>query len=158
MKDAAQENPSSPLTAWLFGALLLALYVPVVAQTSRRWFQAEQYAHGVFIFPLAALLLWCRRDAIRAAPRQTCGWGLLPLALGLLMQGIGHTLKIEFVAMLSLLPTLAGGILLLYGPTLWHTVRFPILFLGFAANLPGFVLDGLSHALQEISATGRRPA
>ena len=146
--------PRSLTAEWLFGALLLCLYIPVVAQTGRRWFMAEQYAHGVFIFPIVCGLLWLKRDAIHNAPRQPSAWGLLPLTVGLLAQTIGHLLKFEFLAMLSLLPTLAGIILLLHGPDLWRVVRFPILFMGFAANLPMPVLNGLSHGVQSLSATG----
>ncbi len=154
--DTEQIAPATrSLTAeWLFGALLLLLYLPVVVQTGRRWFMAEQYAHGIFIFPIVGGLLWLKRDAIRNASRQPSAWGLLPLTMGLLAQTVGHLLKFEFLAMLSLLPTLAGGILLLHGPHLWRVARFPVLFLGFAANLPMPVLNGLSHATQSLSATG----
>lgn len=151
--EKAAQHPRFSRLDWLFGALLFALYAPVVAQTARRWFMAEQYAHGVFIFPLVCGLLWVKREAIRDAPRQPSAWGLAPLALGLSAQAVSHALKIEFMGMLSLLPTLAGGIVLLHGPALWRIVRFPVLFLGFAANLPAPVLNGLSHAVQSASAT-----
>lgn len=39
----------------LFGAMLFVLYTPVVIETGRYWFLKEQYAHGIFIFPLVAL-------------------------------------------------------------------------------------------------------
>ena len=45
-----------------------------------------------------------------------------------------------------------------HGADLLRVVRFPILFLGFAANLPGAVLGAPSRWIQSVSATGATAA
>ena len=135
-------------------ALVVGVYSPVFLLTAGRWFFAEQYAHGCLIFPIAAALLWANRRQILAAEAKPCLWGFLPLTLGLLLETVGHTMIVQFIGMLSLVPTIAGLVLILHGIPLWRIVQFPVLFLGFAANLPHVVLDALSQWIQHATATG----
>jgi exosortase len=143
-----------PWSARFFVLAVLALYFPVLQITAVRWLSAEQYTHSLFVFPVSGLLLWMKRRELALASRHPSAWGLLPLFFGLLLQTVSHYLNIEFLGMLSLIPVLAGGVLLLHGDSLWRAVRFPVCFLGFAANLPGFILSGPSQCIQSISATG----
>lgn len=143
-----------PWSARIFAAVIAVLYWPVLQSAAGRWLSTEQYTHGVFIFPIAALLLYVKRRDIAACPRAPQGIGLVILGLGLLIQVCSHYLNFEFFSMLSLLPVLAGAVLLFHGRALWHVIRFPVLFLGFAANLPGSVLGGPSRWIQSVSATG----
>ncbi|HZT44231.1 MAG TPA: exosortase/archaeosortase family protein [Chthonomonadaceae bacterium] len=153
-KSAAIGIGQWPRTTQLFALALLLLYIPVVRDTARAWFTDENYAHGVFIFPITAFLIWTQRQAIRRAVPQPTMWGLALLAGGLLLEIAGYLVPIEFLAMVSLIPVLAGSILLLHGKALWKVVRFPVYFLFFAAPLPGFFLGKISVWIQGLSATG----
>lgn len=142
------------LIPWLIGLLTAAIYTPVTLQSAERWLSQEQYSHGLCIFPIVAALLFWKRKAIRVAPRSPSLLGAVPLVFGLTLQVCCHAFRLPFPEMLSLLPTISGLALLLHGPALWRVVRFPVLFLGFAGNLPGFVLDRLSAWVQRASADG----
>jgi exosortase len=143
-----------PWSARIFAVLLVVIYLPVLQTTAGRWLTTEQYTHGVFIFPISALILYVKRHEISAAARCPNAAGILVLSFGLLIQVVSHYLNFEFFSTLSLLPVIAGAVLLLHGAELWRVVRFPILFLGFAANLPGSVLGAPSRWIQSLSATG----
>ncbi len=133
---------------------LLLIYVPEVWATAAWWFGREQNAHGMFVFPIAIWLLWMQREQIlQAVPRPTA-WGLLPLALGLLMQIAGHLLDFKFLGMVSLIPVIAGCVLFWHGPNLWRVVQFPVCFLFFAAKIPVAWLNAPAAWVQHCSVVG----
>lgn len=147
-----------PWSAYLFAVVVVFLYVPVLIAAGTRWLNTEQYTHGVFIFPISLAILYVKQREIFACAKNPHAAGIVVLAFGLLMQVVSHYLNFEFFSMLSLIPVLAGGILIFHGVDLWRVVRFPILFLGFAANLPGVVLGAPSRWIQSVSATGAATA
>lgn len=141
-------------TACLCALLLTFLYAPTVYSTGYRAYRYEQYQQNLLILPVVIVLLWLRRTEIKAARPFPVLWGMLPMCMGVCLQILSQRFHSVFTGMLSLLPVLAGIILLLHGPELWRIVRFPVLFLGFAANLPSFLLDPLSHRIQNLSTIG----
>lgn len=138
---------------WLAGGLLLALYAPVVAEAAHIWFTDEYSAHGVFVPFMAALLLYWKRGELARAERRPQLWGLALLLPGLLLEMVSWYAQIRFFAMLSLVPTLLGLTLLLAGNEVTRLLRFPILFLAFAAPLPFWLVQPVSFPIQNLSAS-----
>lgn len=143
-----------PGTAWIFLAGVAALYAPTLAGAVNAWMKNDNYAHGFFVFPLVVFILWLQKDEIRRAPKRPEIWGLIPLAVGVILQTSSYLLGIKYFGMLSLVPTLIGGILLLHGRQLWKVVHFPIWFLFFAAPLPNVVLGHVTGWIQDVSTIG----
>jgi len=143
-----------PYSGWLCGIAIILLYLPVLMETSRYWFQNDNFAHGIFIFPLSAALLWLQRDQIAAAKRAPVAGGLLVLAMGLAMGAGSYLLHIKFVGIWSLIPVLAGTLLVLHGKELWMVARFPVCFLFWAGPLPAAVYGPISAWIQTISTRG----
>lgn len=143
-----------PRSAWLFLFGVVLLYAPLLVGAVGQWITNDNYAHGFFVFPLAALTVWLRRDAIRLAPRRPTAWGFVPLTLGLAMEAAGSLLQLKFIGMWSLIPTLAGGILLLHGPRLWSATQFSVWFLLFAAPIPNPWLELVTKRVQTLSTDG----
>jgi exosortase len=148
---------SAAWAKWLplvFAAGVLALYAPTLAVAAHEWMINDNYAHGIFIFPLCAFLLWLRRDELRQVERRPTAWGLLPLMAGLIGQCLSYTLQIKYIGMWSLALTLTGGVLVLYGPPMLPFVRFAILFSLLAYPLPHSVLNGMTIKIQAASTAG----
>lgn len=133
---------------------ILALFIPVVWEAGQLWIAYDTNAHGFIILPLSACLLWIQRDAIKRARVQPTAWGFVPLAIGLILETISYLLRIRFVAMLALVPVLAGLILILHGKNLWRVAQFPVCFLALAAPVPGILLGPIINWIQRISSTG----
>jgi len=143
-----------PRVAWLFWLGVALLYAPVIAETVPLWFTDDNYSHGAFIFPVSVFVLYMQRKQIRETALKPTAWGLLPLALGLLIQSGTYLLRIRYVGMWSIVLTLAGGILLLYGKEMWRITRFAVVFLVFAAPLPYRIIDPPSKWIRSASTTG----
>jgi len=146
----------APLAVKLLVLVLIALYVPVVGEAARIRFKDENQAHGVFILPIVAFLLWVLRADIRAAaaePKPTV-WGVWLLAFGLLLLTASWLLGIKWFPMLSMIPVIAGAVLALHGRALWRVVAFPVCFLFFAAPLPDIITLPISTQIQSASTDG----
>ncbi len=146
--------PSARWPGLLFALGVLALYTPTLIDAGQQWMINDNYAHGVFIFPLCAFLLWLRRDDIRSAPVQPSVWGLPLLVAGVLLQSASYLLQIKYIGMWSLALTLAGGVLMLFGPQMLRIVRFAIVFSLLANPLPHSLLSGMTVWIQNASTVG----
>ena len=143
-----------PGAMYAFLAGVALVYAPIIWDAAHQWMTNDNYAHGIFIFPVSLFLLWMRKDQIQAAERWPQAWGLLLIAAGLVGAMASYLLQIKYIGMWSLLPTLAGGILALHGPQLWKTVQFSVWFLLFAAPIPNSFLGPLTGQIQWWSTTG----
>jgi exosortase len=139
---------------WVFAVGVLALYAPTLIDAAHQWMTNDNYAHGIFVFPLCAFILWLRRDDLRQVRPQPSAWGLLPLLVGLVLQCLSYTLQIKYIGMWSLAITLTGGVLLLYGFPMLPYVRFALLFSLLAAPLPHFLLNSITTWIQSASTQG----
>jgi exosortase len=155
--EAGAAASSAAWSRWLplvFAAGVLALYAPTLAVAAHEWMINDNYAHGIFIFPLCAFLLWLRRDELRRVERRPSAWGLLPLTVGLIVQCLSYVLQIKYIGMWSLALTLTGGVLVVYGSAMLPLVRFVILFSLLAYPLPHSVLNGMTTRIQSASTEG----
>lgn len=135
----------------LLAGALFVLYAPVFVETAHIWFTDAYAAHGFLIPFLTGLLVWWRRHEIAAAPRGFNAWGWALLLGGLLLEMIAWYARIRVFAMLSLVPVLLGVSLLLGGSRRTRILLFPLLFLGFAAPLPTWLVQPVSFPIQNIS-------
>lgn len=133
--------------------LLALLYAPVVSGLVRQWLQDENYRHGLLIPLIAALILWQRRDRLRA--ERGGGGGLAGAALMLLaaLLLIGGTAAAElFTARLSLPLFMLGAALFLGGNRFASAAAAPLLFLILMVPLPYIVYFKITFPMQILSA------
>ncbi len=138
--------------AWWPVALgLLALYVPTFVNVADTLWRQEEHAHGPIILAVALWLGWQQRRALALAPDAACGrWaGIGLVALGLLCYVLGRSQDIVVLDVGSLLPVLAGTLLVAGGWPVLRAFWFPLLFLVFMVPIPGVVLDALTGPLKQ---------
>src|SRR6478609_12127689 len=81
----ARRRPEVPPGAWAAGvvaAALAASYAPSLTVLARTWWDEPNYSHGFLVAPIAALILWQRRDRLAqvAVRPSVFGWiGLLAI-------------------------------------------------------------------------------
>ncbi len=110
---------SHRVMAGLVGLMVLAIfwsYWPTFEQMVRRWNQDPQYTHGYVVPVFAAVVLWSRRESFPWEAIGSSWWGLPLLLLGAAFRLIGTWFSFDWLEAGSLLPSLAGVILLLAGP------------------------------------------
>jgi exosortase len=130
--------------------LMVALwaYWPALTDAAQRWGHDPQYSHGYLVPAFAAVLLWLRRRKLTSFILQPCWWGLALVGSAALMRLVGTYFGFEWLDPISLLPTLAGALLLVAG---WAYLRWAwpaIAFLFFMIPLPYNVEIKLAGPLQ----------
>ena len=137
------------LVVGLPALLLLWVYWPELSSLASSWQNDSRYSHG-YLVPLFSLyLLWSRRAMV--ADSRKPNWLGLPLLLaGLAFNSAGTYFFLEWFNALSILPCLAGVVLLLGG---WSALRWSwpaIAFLAFMVPLPFRLEVTLAHPLQRV--------
>jgi EpsI family protein len=111
------------------------------------------YNYGFLIPAIAAYMVWIERDRIGralSAPSYATGLPMLAIGLGLLIVGrVGSVLIVEEF---SILPTLAGLVLLAGGIPLLRAVALPLAYLLFMIPFWEVVIARLHYPLQISSA------
>ncbi|WP_146118537.1 exosortase/archaeosortase family protein [Blastopirellula marina] len=159
-KNALSSQGNS--AAWRMGAVwgaiglfILWSYWGSLSMLCHRWYNEADYSHGFFVPLFSVLLLWIRRGSFRlefGIGSTICG-AVLILAAGA-MRAVSAHYYFQLLDPISLLPLLAGLVLVLGG---WPSLAWSwpaIFFLGFMVPLPGFISGSLSHELQRIGTIG----
>ena len=149
--QSAKSDASKQLLwpALLIGSVLTA-YTPTVLSLIDGPWQTEQEGHGPMIIAASIWLVWQSRERLKAAkisPVPVIGWlvlliGLLLLFLARIQQGL---LTVE---VFSIVPVIAGSVLLTAGWPMLRTLAFPIAFLFFAVPMPDWLIDAATVPLK----------
>lgn len=135
----------------VLGALLL-VYWSVLTGLVSDWSNDDNYSHGFFIVPLALYFAWERRDKILAAPHQPSTLGLVIVAGSLFLLVAGLLGAELFLSRVSIILTLTGAILFLFG---WPTLRvlaFPLAFMLLMIPLPALIFNKIAFPLQLLAS------
>lgn len=143
-------NPWGQWWRWLPFAGLAALYVPTFLTAAGSLWDTDENGHGPLILMVICWMFWdCRGklEKIEGQSAPVAGWG--SLVFGLLVYVVGRSQSIWLLDMGSLIPVIAGALLVTYG---WQAVRrlwFPILFIAFLVPLPGPLVDAITGPLKQ---------
>lgn len=121
-------------------ALTLWAYADTAGSLVAIWWRSETYAHGLLVVPVAAYLLWQRRDRVLQAQPRAQPWAyLLLLGAGLLWAAgrLGAVLSFEHFALYFLL---LGCLWLAVGTAALRRAAFPIGFALFAVPFGDFLV------------------
>ncbi len=129
------------------------VYGRVIAKLVFDWSHDENYSHGFLIVPLAAYLVWERREQLRAMPmRPSMGLGLLAIvgSLGVLVAGLlGAELFLTRIAMIG---TIVGGILFVLGLDHLKMLAFPVAVLLLMIPIPSILFNQIVFPLQLLAS------
>ncbi|HEV2678768.1 MAG TPA: exosortase A [Aliidongia sp.] len=128
--------------------LLLVLFRGTAWSIVHLWYEDSAYSHGFLIVPLAAWLVWQRRDALLAAAPRPTAWALVPLAALCMLWLATQVVSIQVASQLTLVALADCLLLAMLGFAGFRVLLFPALFL-FAAIPFG---EGLTPQLQSWTA------
>jgi exosortase len=116
------------------------------------WINNEYYSHGFLVPIISGYIIWNLRKELATTEKKQSQTGLAILAVGILLQGIGVLWTVRFISGISLLVTIYGVILYLFGWEFMKKISFPLIFLVFMVPLP--FVDIIAPPIQTISAIG----
>ena len=131
----AQRAASARLPLLLLVVAFAVCYGPVVVAMAGQWWTNTMYNYAFLIPAIAAYMVWIERERVAravGAPSYVLALPVLAIGLGLLIVGRAGSLLI--VEEFSILPTLAGVVLLAGGASLLRAVALPLAYLLFMRN------------------------
>jgi exosortase len=153
----------APYIVW---ALAVILYSPVIFTLYHGRWEMIDYTHAYFILPVSLWLVWNNRETLAkitkmgTVPSDEKSYSLgqspflsysleqspflILFVIGLLMLIFGRRQDYLFISALSLIPTLFGLTIYLYGPAIAKTLSFPILYLLLLVPPPLGILDSIT--------------
>jgi exosortase len=144
---------SAEIAKWsVLPIVLIVAYGPMLWDVAVQCCGSWNYAHGLLVPIFAAGFLWLRRERIRDCTAEGSWWGIAFLVAAALLHIAGGRWDVPYFQRLSLLPCLAGIVLLVWG---WPTFRWSgpsIVFLAFMYPFPLPLSFPLSEMLQRMGA------
>lgn len=153
MNTAATTTPRSwsysSLTPLALPALALVwAYWTTFVDLAFTWNSNPQYSHGFLVPVFAGFLLWFRRDKLNVAELRPNLLGLVLLVFALAVKLVGTYGHYVSLDPISLVPCVAGLVLLFGGWAAWRWAWPAVLFLAFMIPLPYFAAVAMSAQLQ----------
>jgi exosortase len=143
-------KPLLAIVALTAGVALV--YWQVFVRLVDAWIVDGNYSHGFLIPPLAAWFVWERRSRLAALPPRGSALGLVLFAAGILVLVAGLLGSELFLSRVSLIATLAGMVLFLYGWQHLRILAFPIAFLILMIPLPAIIFNQIAFPLQLLAS------
>jgi exosortase len=132
--------------------MFVLLYRHVFVKLVHDWYYDDNYSHGFLIIPLACYLAWERRERFAATAANSSLWGLVIVAgsIAVLLAGVlGSEL---FLTRISIVGTIAGSVLFLYGWRRTTVMAFPIAMLLLMIPLPAIIFNQIAFPLQLLAS------
>jgi exosortase len=106
--------------------------VSLLENAAAFWFGSGDWAHGIAVIPLAALLVFLKRSEVSTVPISGSWAGLFVLLVSALTYWFGAIADLQYIGYLSLQGFLAGFVLWILGPTFFRKIFLIWVFITFA--------------------------
>ncbi len=134
-------------------AAFVFCYAPVLLGMVRQWWNISFYSYAFLVPVVSAYLIWIRRDRILGImPQPNYGGGAVLMAAGLAVLVAGQLGGVQAFQQVSLLITLPGVVLWLFGSVVLNALVLPISFLWFMLPIWEVLADPLHAPFQVFSA------
>jgi len=138
------------------GVLFLATYFTTFKFMMGRWTHDENYQHGWLVIPIAAVVVWYKRDKLRALPVVSHRGGLWVMALALFFHLVEKAIDLNGPSPLSIPIFVAGAVWYFTGTAWLRELSFPLAYLLFMLPIPGGFTEVVSFPLRLMATTGSR--
>jgi exosortase len=133
----------------IFVAIIGIFYYNTLGWLVESWLYNEYYSHGFLVPVISSYIIWNMREELASMEKKQSQYGLFIFMGGILVQVISAIWTIRFLSGISLLITIAGVIIYLYGWNFMKKIRFPFLFLILMVPVP--FVDMIAGSAQTIS-------
>ncbi len=115
------------------------------------WMRSDTFAHGFFVFPISAWLIWRKRDEVaRLTPSPSYCPLILILFIGFVWL-LARSVGLNVVEQLALVSILICSVWAVLGGTVMKTLAFPLGFLFLAVPMGEFLVPTLMEITADIT-------
>lgn len=148
--DIWEKNMAKKYYPILLALVLFIFYFQTLVWLVESWMYNPYYSHGFIIPGISLYFIWTKKDSLTGPMQRTSQeLGFYLILVALLIHGLGFFWTIKSLSGISLIMSITGVILFLYGKEIIKELSFPLLFLIFSIPLP--INDFLTPAVQYLS-------
>jgi exosortase len=96
------------------------------------WNASDEWKHGMFVFPIAAVLLFMKRNELAKVPIKGSSWGLLLIVPSLFFYWVGFVANVQYMGYLAIQLMLGACVIWFLGVRFFKAIFFIWCFLFFA--------------------------
>jgi exosortase len=116
------------------------------------WKNDDNYSHGFLIVPIAAYLVWERRERLAATRVRPNLFGLLVVLASVAVLAAGVLGSELFLTRISIIGAVAGIVLFMYGAGYLRVLAFPVVFLLLMIPPPNIIFNQVAFPLQILAS------
>jgi len=129
-----------------------ALYSHTFMKLIDDWSNDDNYSHGFLIPFITGYMIWQKKDDLKEIVLKPDNLGILVVLAGVMMHIVGNVGAELFVMRASIIVTLWGLILYLFGRKVGWLIIIPIVYLIFMIPLPSIIWNQIAFPLQLFAA------
>lgn len=153
-REARGSVSRGELAAWLVvGAALVWAYAGHMTAMVHNWWIDPNYSHGFLVPLVSAFLIWRQRERLRDLAGEPNPWGLVVIAVGLVVLVVGLVGHEFFLRRVSLVPVLWGLALTAWGWPVARALVVPLGYLVLMVPLPYVLYDSVAFPLRLVAAS-----
>lgn len=134
----------------IFIGIIGIFYYNTLTWLTNSWLYNPYYSHGFIVPIISGFIIWKMKKELSDIELKQSQTGLILFIVGIVLQSIAVIWVVRFFSGLSLIITISGIILYIFGWEFFNKIRFPILFLLLAIPVP--FLDIVTPPVQALSA------
>lgn len=152
-EDTTHAGTYRALLPWaLLFCGLAFVYAPTFIDLFKTLWTTDQNAHGPIVLAVSIWFLQFKARQVATDPSikisPAIGLGWFVLVLGLVLYVIGRSQAFYLFEVGSIIPVLAGGILILFGKAVLRHLWFAFFFMFFMIPLPGSIIDAMTQPMK----------
>lgn len=128
------------------------LFNHTIAKLIKDWSTDDNFSHGFLVPFIAGYMIWHNREQLTRLNIKTNHWGYLVIAMGMALHIVGNVGAELFTMRFSILITLAGLTILLFGSEIFKTIMVPICYLVLMIPIPAIIWNNIAFPLQLFAA------
>ena len=135
-------------------AVTLWSYWPVIASLIKDWKSNNDYSAGQLVPLVVIFLIWHEKKNLKDCMLKPFWWAIILILLALVGRAYGLLFMYESVERYSLILTIAGLVLMVFGRQVFRHLIWILLFLFLMVPFPGQIHNIISSPLRSMATSG----
>ena len=136
----------------ILASAFVLVYSHAIATLIEDWYINPNFSHGFLIPFVAVYMAWHKKDALSAIEKKPSSSGIGVIIFGMLCFLAGTIGSELFVMRSSMIITIAGMVIYLFGVKTFKAVFVPIIYLILMIPLPAIIWNKIAFPLQLFAA------
>ncbi len=136
----------------ILAAVFVLVYSHAIATLVSDWSNDPNFSHGFLIPFVAAYMVWYKKEILKTIEIKSASIGIGVIVLGMLCYLAGTIGSELFVMRSSMIITISGMVIYLFGVEMFKAVLVPILYLIIMIPIPAIIWNKIAFPLQLFAA------